>query len=607
MEDKNIKKRADVDEMDQWKLSVIYENTEKWRTAFTDWQNFSKNLKSYEGRLSDVSILIEFWKYYEQVMREGERLFAFAFLKSSEDLSNSINQEMKTEITRAIDRVAETCSFVNPELLALSEEVWKKFLTDERLEPWKTQLQRLQRQRKHTLTTEQERIVASLMECSMFPEKTFRILNDVEMSFPEVLDENGNRSPLTHETLLVFLQSPDRTVRKNAFVNYYTEYEKRQRTLASLLEGNIRKDVILSNLRRFNNSLESALFYEEVPHVVYHNLMEVVKSSLPLLFRYYKLRRRLMGLDNLHFYDVYVPVVENCNVDYSWEDAVDLIAQSLAPLGSEYVETLVKGLTVDRCCDKYENQNKRAGAFSFPIYDSPSFILMNYKRSIIESVFTLAHEGGHSMHSLYSSKTQPYRYFDCPIFLAEIASTFNEQMLARHLYETAKDNITKAWIINRELESIRTTVFRQTMFAEFEYKAHSISEQNVPLTHSRFREIYREILETFFGTSVVIDDLLELECFRIPHFYSSFYVYKYATGMSAAISFVDSIRTGGATQRDAYLNFLKSGGSKDPITTLREAGLDMESVKPIQAAMNRFEQLLNQLESLLDNQLPKAK
>ena len=314
-----------------------------------------------------------------------------------------------------------------------------------------------------------------------------------------------------------------------------------------------------------------------------------------------------MRLDNLHFYDVYVPIVENCNVDYSWEDAVDLIAQSLAPLGSEYVETLVKGLTVDRWCDKYENQNKRAGAFSFPIYDRPPFILMNYKRSIIESVFTLAHEGGHSMHSLYSSKTQPYRYFNYPIFLAEIASTFNEQMLARHLYETAKDDMMKAWIINRELESIRTTVFRQTMFAEFEYKSHSISEQNVPLTHSRFRKIYREILETYFGSSVVIDDLLELECFRVPHFYSSFYVYKYATGMSAAISFVDSIRTGGATQRDAYLNFLKSGGSKDPVTTLREAGLDMESVKPIQTAMSRFEELLNQLESLLDDQLPKVK
>ncbi len=600
MDDKCIKKRADVDEGDQWNLSFLYETSETWRDAFANWKKFSGNLKSYEGKLADVASLIEFWKYYEQVMQEGDRLYAFACLKTAEDLSNSTYEGMKSEIGRAIDKVTEECSFVNPELLALSEDVWQNFLTDTRLEPWKTQLLRLQREREHTLTNEQERVNASLRECIILPTRTFTVLNNVEMHFPEVQDENGNSLPLTHETLPIFLQSPDREVRKQAFFNYYKEYEKKEGTLSCLLEGSIRTDVINSRLRKFKSSLESALFYEEVPYVVYHNLMEVIKKSLPLLFRYYELRRRLMKLDKLHFYDVYVPLVENCNADYSWEDAVDLIGQSLAPLGSEYVETLVRGLTVDRWCDKYENQNKQPGAFSMPNYNGPSYILINYKRSLIESVFTLAHEGGHSMHSLYSAKTQPYRYFECPIFLAEIASTFHEQMLARYLYDTAKDNKMRAWIINRELESIRTTIFRQTMFAEFEYKAHTDSEKNKPLLFSGFRKMYRKILETYFEPRFVIDDLLELECLRVPHFYRSFYVYKYATGMSAAISFADAIRSGDTAQRDAYLNFLKSGGSKAPISTLREAGLDMESVTPIQAAMNRFEQLINQLESLLD-------
>ena len=450
----------------------------------------------------------------------------------------------------------------------------------------------------HTLSSNEERIIALVGEVAEVPTKTFSLLNDVETKFGSVEDENGVSRPLTLETFQLFLQSPSRDVRKKAFDQLYSRYEERQNTFSSLLEGSIRKDVFYAKARGFNNSLQAAMFGEEIPETVYLNLTETVRKSLPTLFRYYELRRKLMKLDEIHFYDVYVPVVSDIAVDYSWDEAVKLIVRALAPLGKEYVETFSRGMTTERWCDRYENENKESGAFSCPGYDFPPYILINYKPSIIESVFTLAHEGGHSMHSWYSAKTQPYRYYDYVIFLAEIASTFNEQLLARYLFNEATDRKTRAWIVNRELDAIRATIFRQTMFAEFEHRTHKLAEENKPLSATTFRKVYRGVLDEYFGPDFVIDDALELECLRIPHFYRGFYVYKYATGLSAAIAFADKVLNGGEAERDAYLGFLKSGSSSSPLDILRNAGVDMEKPDAIENAMNRFETLVDTLEEL---------
>ncbi|MBP5622295.1 MAG: oligoendopeptidase F, partial [Thermoguttaceae bacterium] len=535
----------------------------------------------------------------EALDREGERLGTYAFLKSTEDLANSTYQEMKSEFYLVANKVAEESSFVRPELLGFSSEKWDEIMNDERLSPWKLKLERILRFKPYSLSDKEERILASVGDVADAPSKAFRLLNDAETKFKPTKDESGKEAPLTLETLQLFLHSSNRSVRQEAFENLYKEYEARQNTFAALLEGSIRKDVFYAKARGFSSVLQASMFTEEIPEQVYKNLLEGVRGALPALYRYYELRRKLLSLDDIHFYDVYVPVVSDIKVDYSWDAAVDLIGKALEPLGEEYVTTLTKGLTTERWADRYENLNKESGAFSCPGYDSPPYILTNFKSSSIESVFTLAHEGGHSMHSWYSAKNQPYRYYDYVIFLAEIASTFNEQLLARYLLKNARDDKMRAWIINRELDSVRTTIFRQTMFSEFEFRVHELAEANQPLSASIFRKIYREILDQYFGPDFVVDDLLELECLRIPHFYRGYYVYKYATGLSAAVSLADRVTEGGAAERDAYLGFLKSGASAKPLEILNGAGVDMEKKAPIQAAMQRFEKLTDELERLL--------
>ena len=594
-----LKARAGVAIEDTWDLTRIYANDDEWRRDFDTWKQTAEGVGKFRGKLANVDLLLEYLQFDEQLNRQGDRLGVYAFLKSTEDLGATTYQELKSAFTLAASKIAEAESYVRPELLALSDETWRKMLEDPRLAPWKLTLERIVRLKPHTLSESEERIVASLAGVVDVPSKTFRLLSDAETNFKPVQDENGETKPLTHETFQLFLQSPSREVRKSAFDNFYAEYEAKQNTFAALLEGSIRKDVFYARTRGFKNSLDAAMFGEEAPEVVYTNLTTTVRAALPSLYRYYELRRKLMGLEEIHFYDVYVPILSGVKVNNSWDDAVALIRSALQPLGQEYVDTLTKGLLEDRWADKYENLNKESGAFSCPGYDVPPYILMNYKPTAIESVFTLAHEGGHSMHSWYSAHTQPYRYYDYVIFLAEIASTFNEQLLARYLLRTAQDDRMRAWIINRELDSFRATLFRQTMFAEFEFRTHEIAEADQPLTASTFRTVYREILNEYFGDDFVIDKSLELECLRIPHFYRGYYVYKYATGLSAAVSLADRVLSGGERERDEYLGFLKAGCSAPPLDILRAAGVDMERPDPIKIALDRFNSLVDELERLL--------
>ena len=394
------------------------------------------------------------------------------------------------------------------------------------------------------------------------------------------------------------LYSPERSVRKEAFHKYYREYADHAHTLAASLAGSMQADIYYARARNHTSALEAALFPDQVPATVYDNLIASVHRHLPALYRYYDVRRRKMGLDDIHHYDTYVPILSDLRRRHTWDEAVEVVLRRLEPLGSEYCGALKTGLC-GRWCDRYENRNKQSGAFSSGTFDGDPYILMNFQPDVLDHVFTLAHEAGHSMHSWHSARRQPFAYYNYVIFVAEVASTFNEQLLSKHLLENAASGKERAFLINRQLDAMRATIFRQTMFAEFEKLAHQSVEAGEPLTLERFREIYGGLLRLYFGPDFVIDDELSLECLRIPHFYRAFYVYKYATGMSAAISLAERVTSGGQRELDDYLNFLRGGCSKDPLDLLRDAGVDMEQPAAVDGALRQFGEMVEELDALI--------
>jgi oligoendopeptidase F len=430
-------------------------------------------------------------------------------------------------------------------------------------------------------------------------------LNDTDLKFGTVSNGRGQTVELSHAMFAALLYSPDHEVRKTAFHTYYAQYEAHKHTLAATLSVAVERDVYYAKVRNYKSALESALFPDQVPVAVYDNLIASIHKQLPALHRYYDVRRRKMGLKEIHHYDTYVPILSNLQTRYEWDKAVELILTALEPLGSDYCAALRQGLA-SRWCDKYENRGKQSGAFSEGAYDGNPYILMNYQPEVIDHVFTLAHEAGHSMHSYYSIKNQPYGYHNYSLFVAEVASTFNEQLLGRYLLAHARSKPERAFYLNRLIDSIRATIFRQTMFAEFEKLTHASVEAGEPLTLDRCQEIYHGLLVAYFGPDFKLDPELDLECLRIPHFYRTFYVYKYATSMSASMALADRVASGGPGQTAAnagpladYLNFLKGGCSKDPLDLLRAAGVDMEKPDRVDAALARFGQFVDELDTLI--------
>jgi oligoendopeptidase F len=423
-------------------------------------------------------------------------------------------------------------------------------------------------------------------------------LLDADMKFGSIDNDKGQKVELSNASFSQFLVSPNRTVRKTAFHQFYEQFAAHENTLSATLAGSIQKDVYYAKVRGFSNSLSASLFADDVPVSVYDNLIASVHKHLPTLYKFYELRRRKMKLKEIHHYDTYVPILADLEKKHSWKQASDLVVESLAPLGSEYTEVLAKGLH-GRWCDRYPNQGKQSGAFSSGTYDSDPYILMNYRPDVFNDVFTLAHEAGHSMHSYYSAKSQPYQYYGYAIFVAEVASTFNEELLSHHLLSRTTDPRERAYLINRAIDDIRGTIFRQTMFAEFERTTHAMVEAGEPLTVQAIKAVYQGLLERYFGPQFAIDKELSLECLRIPHFYRSFYVYKYATGLSAAIALSQRVLGGGPRELNDYLSFLKSGCSKFPLELLRDAGVDMASPTPVDTALTHFGRLVDELALLL--------
>jgi len=595
---KSLPRREQVKKSDRWDLSSLFANDAQWEKAFGAWEKQIERYAAFRGKLGEVASLVACLDFYLDHDRAGERLGTFALLKSAEDTALGTYQAMQARYRNVASRAAQAASYIQPELMAVPERSMQQMLAAEELAPHRLLLDRWLRYKPHTLSDREEKLLAMQHEMSETANQVFRQLHDADMKFGFIKIEGGERIELSHASFSTCLHSPDRRVRKAAFHQYYKQYADHAQTLAATLAGSIQRDLYYAKARNYPSSLEAALFPDQVPRTVYDSLIESVKRHLPALYRYYHVRRRKMKLRRIHHYDTYVPILSRFEVRRTFAQAVDTVVSSLEPLGSQYCGVLKRGLS-NGWCDKYENRGKQSGAFSCGSYDGDPYILMNYQPRVLDHVFTLAHEAGHSMHSYYSARQQPYAYYNYTIFVAEVASTFNEQLLSHHLMTRARDKHERAFLVNREIDAIRGTIFRQTMFAEFEKLTHESAERNDPLTLDRLRAIYRQLLEEYFGRDFELDDELSLECLRIPHFYRAFYVYKYATGMSAAIALAERVLQGGRAEREAYLAFLKAGCSRYPLELLRDAGVDMESPEPVEAAMTRFSRLVDELDELL--------
>ena len=594
----HVPKRSQVKTADTWDLSSLFENDEAWETAFKKWEKRIGGFDKFRGKLGESpKSLAACLKFDNDFDRAGERVGTYAFLRSAEDTANGDAQRMLGLHRNASSRAAQAASYIRPEILAIAPAKMKKFLVAKELAPYRLSLERLLRDRPHTLGDREEKLLAMQSEVAGSAGQIFRQLNNADLKFGMIENDQGRQVELSHSSFSALLHSPNRTVRKTAFEQYYRQFAAHENTLAATLAGSIQRDVFYARARNFGSSLEAALFPDHVPVKVYDSLIASVHRHLPSLYRYYELRRRKMKLKEIHHYDTYVPILSELETKHSWNEACQVVIDALAPLGDEYGQALAGGLR-GRWCDRYENQGKQSGAFSCGSFDGDPYILMNYQSSVLDHVFTLAHEAGHSMHSYYSARNQPYQYYNYTIFVAEVASTFNEQLLSKHLMARAKDKRERAFLINREIDSIRATILRQTMFAEFEKLTHELAERDEPLTLDRFKQVYRELLERYFGPKFMLDEQLSLECFRIPHFYRAFYVYKYATGLSAAIALAERVVSGGKQELNDYLNFLKGGCSKDPLDLLRDAGVDMEKPVAVDTALAHFGRLVDELEHL---------
>ena len=594
-----LPKRSDVKTADTWDLSSLSANDETWEIEFKKMEKMISGFAKFKGKLGDsVKQLVACLKFDEEFDRVAEKVAGYAFLKTTEDQADARYQRMIGRYQSVATKASEAASYIRPEVMALSEETIKKYLAAKEMQPFKLVLERILRYKPHTLNAREEQILAMQGEMAQVASKTFRQLLDADLKFGVVKNEKGEQIELSNSTFSRLLVSPERSVRKNAFHTYYKQFTAHENTLASTLSGSIQKDVYYARVRGYKSSLEAALYPDNVPTSVYDNLIAAVHKNLPAVHEYYDVRRRKMKLRDIHQYDTYVPILSNLEVKRTWKQAVKLVIESLAPLGEQYCSVLEAGLN-GRWCDRYPNQGKQSGAFSSGSYEGIPYILMNYNPDVFNDVFTLTHEAGHSMHTWHSAKKQPYTYYSYVIFVAEVASTFNEMLLSHHLMQGAKTDEERAYLVNRELDDIRGTLIRQTMFAEFEKITHGMAEAGEPLTVEALKSTYRKLLEQYFGPEFALDDELSLECLRIPHFYRSFYVYKYATGISAAIALSQRVLKGGKKELADYITFLSGGCSKDPLNLLRDAGVDMEKPEPVDTALAHFSKLVKELDELL--------
>jgi len=597
--DTKIATRADIPDSDKWDLRHLFADVSKWQEDFAWVQQTYPLLTEWKGKLGkSAKNLAECLEFEKTIDQKIERLYHFASLQVAEDSANTEYLARVGQIQNLLTKIGETSAFLIPEIQTIPDEKFEKFMVDLGLKEWRIQLHKIRRLKPHVLSEPEERILALGAVALSGYDDAFSQLTDVDMKFGVLTDETGRERPLTQSSYSSFLIKRDHELRKRAFHQFYAEFQAHQYTLAASLAYSAKADVFRARARHYPSALEAALFPDDVPVEVYEGLIKSVRANLKPLFRYFDLRRRLLGLGELHHYDTYVPLVGEIETKIPFDQAVDQVVAALQPLGKEYVDVLAQGLRA-RWCDRYETKGKRSGAFSSGSYGAPPYILMNYKDDVFADVYTLAHEAGHSMHTWFAQKTQLFQDYDYPIFLAEVASTFNEELLTHFLLEQTSDPKMRAYIINRQVDDIRGTVFRQTMFAEFEKIIHVVEESGDALTLDVFRSEYHKLLGAYFAENFTLDPQLDLECLRIPHFYNAFYVYKYATGISAAVALSERVLSNQAGAVEAYLNFLRSGGSRFPLEALKIAGVDMTTSAPIESTLRLFERRVDELEQLL--------
>ncbi|GHO45627.1 oligoendopeptidase F [Ktedonospora formicarum] len=595
----SYKNRSEIPTEYKWNLESIYANNEDWERDFQYLQKSVPELATLQGTLGQSGeALLNVLSKRDEIGKVLERLYVYTSMRRDEDTTNSLYQGMADRAMQLYVQVVTAISYIEPELLALPQETLESYINAvPGLNIYRHQLDDLNRKRPHIRSAEVEAILAASEEMASAPDNIFSMIDNADMKLPKIRNEQGEEVELTQGNYLVFVRSKDRRVRQEAFEGLHNAFLKQRNTIASTLSGQVKADAFYTRQRNFESTRQRALSAYNIPESVYDNLVQTVNAHTSLINRYLQLRKRVLKLDEMHMYDLYVPIVEEKEDKVTYQEAGDIIIEALSPLGENYIKALKRGLG-ERWIDVYETPGKRSGAYSGGSYSTQPFILLNYQDNR-DSMFTMAHELGHSLHSYFTRTHQPYQYGDYTIFVAEVASTLNEGLLTNYLLKHTSDKGLRLAILNHALEDLRGTLYRQTMFAEFEQAIHSRSANGEPLTADSFSALYKELNEKYYGGETFIDDLIGIEWARIPHFYSSFYVYQYATGISASSALVQKILHEGQPAVDRYINFLSSGSSKYSIDLLKDAGVDMTTPEPVHQAFQLFESYLSQMEELL--------
>ena len=594
-----LKRRDEIDDKYKWRLEDIFESNELWFKTAEEAENKIGEIRKYAGKFTKNaaamrSCIEDIYKLEDIV----SRLYVYARMRRDENSADPVYQDLTGKAEMLITKFAAATSFFEPELLSLTNEKVAKYIKkDAGLKNYSFVIEEIMRKKGHVLSKNEEKLLAKTSEISSAGGDVFTMFNNADIKFPILTDDKGNKVELTHGRYNKFLESPDRNLRKRAFKALYDTYGKYKNTLAATYAASVKSDKFYAEIRKYSSCLAAALYQDNVPSTVYNSLIRTVHANIKKLTPYLVLRRKMLGVRKLHMYDLYVPFVKMPERTYTFEEARDIVIEALRPLGEEYISVLKTAFT-DGWIDVHENQGKRTGAYSWGCYGCHPYVLLNWQGTI-KDVFTLAHELGHAMHSYYSNLTQPSHYASYKIFVAEVASTVNENLLMEYLLSNSKDDTEKAFLLNHYLEEFRATVFRQTMFAEFEKQAHKMYEKGEMLTCEALCSMYYKLQKKYFKKVMKIDKEIEMEWARIPHFYTPFYVYKYATGFSSATILASGILSGDADKLEKYLNFLKSGGSNYPMELLKEAGVDLSTSEPIQSAMDLFEEKVSQLETLI--------
>ncbi len=596
---KELPKRSEIPEEKTWKLEDIFRTDDAWEKELQSLKEDIPSIEKFQGEITEsAQNLYDVLKLQDQLSERLGKLFTYAHMRSDQDTTNSKYQEMNSKAENLLTIASSSMSYIVPEILSTDEEKLQSFVKEkEELKLYEKTLDEISRQRPHVLSEKEEALLAEASEPMSTAENTFGMLNNADLTFPTIKNEDGEEIDLTHGRYIGFLESKDRSVREAAFKAMYETYGKFKNTFSATLTGTVKTDNFNAKVRNYDSARHAALDGNNIPEQVYDNLVEAVNDKLPLLHRYAELRKKVLGLDELHMYDMYTPLVKDVDMTIPYEKAQEYVIDSFAPLGEDYVSKVNEGFE-NRWIDVEENKGKRSGAYSSGAYGTNPYVLLNWQGKV-NDLFTLAHELGHSLHSYYTHESQPFRYGNYSIFVAEVASTCNEALLNDYMLNHVDDKKQKLYLLNHFLEGFRGTVFRQTMFAEFEHDIHKRMQEGEALTAEKLTEIYHNLNKKYFGDDVVSDEEIGLEWARISHFYMNYYVYQYATGYSAATALSTQILNGEEGAVDRYLDFLKAGSSDYPIEVLKKAGVDMTSKEPILAAIDVFEEKLNEMEKLL--------